>query len=507
MDKLEKIKQAEQFILKDILYGTIAGLKVIDLLESNCETLVREDETVDQLAKRILDSLENENGELLYEGAHKHINAPLPSNIFDVSEQDKIDYKEVFIKSLPYSGDIKANGKTINIADYFRSLPLNEEYMIKIDELEAPRKLEAEYRRIMLSEDRVPTFVDKEETFVAAFDQIRSEYPNIDDLLKNNPEFQKETMDALKNMDNNLKIVKEDRTYDVVDYIHILYDKYSVRLYNSVDSKPNLVEPINLVREKGDLEVTSNYIFLSDDERESLINNDFTYTPNDELRDLFIGLVHSDSETIKLYKNRINEFYGSNIENDSLKDKVVKDYIEINRNTEIINDNNDDLLLLIEKDLNDIENDLNSLKKEYSVPLLMDMNRVDELSFRLFSVREKSTEMNINIGNRIEEIKNQIDNFKRQIDETMENVNHKKKSIMDDLEDIIGYIRQNLRYIDSTDKITAKAGAEARIQDSINEYNAKLYDNKEVFKEVEFEDLKAEIDRISLYKNSMGRGM
>ena len=107
------------------------------------------------------------------------------------------------------------------------------------------------------------SMVEKEQAFLKRFDLFRSNHSNIDDILQENESFQEDLINGLKNMNDRYDIVIDETKYDIDEYIDNLYKKYSERLYNSVDSKPSLVEPINITRGNGVSEATSNYIFLN----------------------------------------------------------------------------------------------------------------------------------------------------------------------------------------------------------------------------------------------------
>ena len=506
MDKLEKMKQAEQFIQKDILYGTIAGQRVIDILENHCDDMVNDDETVDQLAARIKSSLLTKFDEPLYVPVHSTVNDSLPSDIF--SDNSKELFKEEMLSSFPYTGNIIYEGREINIAEYIKSLPLNDDYKIQIDPSLPPRSISDEYKQILMFEPERLSMVEKEQAFLKRFDLFRSNHSNIDDILQENESFQEDLINGLKNMNDRYDIVIDETKYDIDEYIDNLYKKYSERLYNSVDSKPSLVEPINITRGNGVSEATSNYIFLNNLDVQSIINNKFSYTMDDKLRDIFIGILRSDTKSIESYTDIVNELVG--VENDNpLKDKVAKVYVETKRNAQTIVNNGDDLLLIIEKDLDDIEKDLTDLKIEYSRSFIMDMDDIGELSRRLNDIEVNASSMNINMGNKFEEIKKQIEEFGNLINFTKPNEDHNKKETESDLDWTLVSIKNMIREMEYVNKATEKAGLEIRIQQKVRDYKKILEDKKMLFSDDELFEYSSNIDRVFINNDKeslMGRG-
>ena len=473
MDKLERMKQAEQFIQKDILYGTIAGLKVKDLLESNADTFVKDDETVDQLATKIKNSLLTKTNEQLYVPAHSLVEESLPSDIF--SDNSKELFKDEVLSKLPYVGNIVYDGKEINIAEYIKSLPLNDDFEIQLDSSLPPRKIFDEYKQILMFEPVRLTIIEKEQAFLNRFNLYRSNYSNIDDILKENNKFQEDLINGIKNMNDQYDIVIGETKYDIDEYIDNLYKKYSERLYNSVDSKPSLVEPINITRGNGVSEATSNYIFLTDLDIQSLVNNKFDYTANDELRDVLFGILHADASTIKQYKERIDKLYNNPEVDEQLKDKVVKEYIDRSRNMEMIQINYDDILLMTEQTLNKIEQELEQGRRDYSRTMELD-EKIKDLWTEIRKVRDNSYEMQINMANDIEEKRNEIVQLMNQENAARDNENHIRKNLLRDLEDLYDDINRRINIIQQIDNARDRSVAEIGLNKVVQEYNT-LLDN------------------------------
>ena len=478
MDKLDNIRKAEQFIPKDILYGTISGILIKDFIESQVDRIARDNETPEELAHRIKFSLDDINDdEPLYVEAHENISIPYPFNI------SKDEYINVIINSLPYTGDIIVNGKQINIANAIRSIGLDDSLNVE--------PIIRWYKNVLRNETIKPTYIDKQEIVKASFDMLEKAHPDLNDLLLHDKMFQSEFASITKLLDDNLIINIDDKQYEVEDYLNDIYNKYAERRYNSVTSNPILVEPIEITR--GD--VTSSYIFLGDDDRYSVINNINTRDYNDELRDIFIGLKNANDQTISLYKNQIDNM--KNKDDNLLSKKNTLEYIQRLRNAEAISENRDDLESRIEyQQIPDFKNNIELLKRDYGrTCTLDDPNRLTELYQDIFDSRKNSYDMGINMATEYDGLLNNVKIIKLQSNYSMNNVNHTKESILEDIDAKLRAIKGTLRYINNENDIAKRTGLQARIPGLMSDCEKIINDNSRNFTVEEIDELKNKINQ------------
>ena len=117
--------------------------------------------------------------------------------------------------------------------------------------------------------------------------------------------------------------------------------------------------------------------------------------------------------------------------------------------------------------------------------------------------------MNINMGNKFEEIKKQIEEFGNLINFTKPNEDHNKKETESDLDWTLVTIKNMIREMDYVNKATEKAGLEIRIQQKVRDYKKILEDKKMLFSDDELFEYSSNIDRGFINNDKeylMGRG-
>ena len=149
MEKKDILIIAEQYLRKNLLYGTISERRVKDFLETEFLSHIKDSWGPEELARIIEEKMVNINtGEDLYVSAVDSFKVPLAN----VSNSDKKEYIETFLSRLPYKGDIKTTHDTsINIEEYFRNIDINsmdDNYNIIYDNLPS-KSLKDVYRMLL----------------------------------------------------------------------------------------------------------------------------------------------------------------------------------------------------------------------------------------------------------------------------------------------------------------------------------------------------------------------
>ena len=488
MDKKNIMIEAFKYLDKDLLYGTISGRVIKDYLLEHADTIIKDDMDPEFAAATIKVSMhDKETEEPLYVSASKRVNEPLGAAL-DVTDKDKEDYIESFIAGIPYSGDIVyAEGWTFNVADELRKLKssMNDDYTINFNG--TTRTIKQVYERLMSNEYIPASKVDKYEVILYGVRELRQEYPDYEEI--NNIKIDGKTfMETIKTLPNKMDDTFMVGDQNAVDYMAGIFKQYAEARYNSYNSKPTNVETIKIERnENNQMEATSEYMFMGDDEISSIANqpieSDIDRLRN-QLLDIIKGIENAQTiDTLEEYESMITDTWDE-VKNKYPNDQSLKELYGTILNTydrkqkQIVTyqQNVDEAEFLLRDELRRIKTELESVRTDFIHTYENPEEQLEEIDYEFMVFKRKAEDMGVKMHHEIEEVERLKKSVRLKIEYSMDNVNHEVKRRKNELDDLMTLAYAEFRRLSYAGDYKEKAPIQVRIQNLSNELSRKLED-------------------------------
>ena len=509
MDKKDIMIQAFKYLDKDLLYGTISGRVIKDYLLEHADTIIKDNMDPEFAAATIKVSMhDKETEEPLYVSASERVNEPLGA-VLDVTEEDKSNYIESFISSAPYTGDIVyAEGYIFNVADEIRKLKssMNDDYTINFNGVN--KTIKQVYARLLSNEYIPASKVDKYEVILYGVRELRQAYPDYDEIsnLKIDGKTFMETIKTLPDkMDDTFMVGEEN----VVDYMSGIFKKYAEARYNSFNSKPTNVETIKIERNKeNQMEATSEYLFMGDDEIESITSSQ-PESDIDRLRNKLLDIVKGIEaaqtiDTLEEYEAIITDTWDevkNKYPNDeSLKrlyETIVTSYDSKQKQIVTYQQNVDEAEFLLRDELRKIKNELEEVRTDFIHTYENPEKKLEEIEYEFSIFKRKAEDMGVKMHHEIEEVERLKRSVRMKIEYSMDNISHISRRKKQELDDIMTQAYAEFRKLSYTEDYTEKAAIQVRITKLSNDLSRKLEDvyKEGYITENDYEDYLADMNR------------
>lgn len=499
MDKKEMVIQSEKFIPKSILYGTISGIQIKEFIESRADKIVKDDWTIEDIALRIKESLYGkETGEPLFTSAEERVSLPLSPVVS--SPSSKVDYINSFISRLPYKGDIRVGVNPtdiINIEQEIKSLSdrMNDDNTISLGDNNI--SLKDYYHKLLNQEYIPPMLIDKLDVILAAVEELRNIYPNYDDLsvMKiNNKSFMDLLLELPNKMLDNFDVKDRLDVMSIGDYLSREFKKVSEYAYNSVNSKPNNVELIGVeYNEDHKFSVTNEYIFLSPEEENSLIEGMRPRTIEEERSELhrtMLGVIDGINKSLNIdtlskyeeYFTKIIETIKTKFPDDNflkeLYTKMLEIYNKVDQELRFIQDN-DDIRYMVGQDLKDIKLDYKDVTTDFHRTLEDNSDDRRKIISGIRTIKKNSSDMAIQgLHHELDELDKEMikDNISRY---GMNNTNHDIDRVKNSIEDFMRNIKSESRALNFTSDARALAALQISLERDMRDLNRLLTEANE----------------------------
>lgn len=492
MDKIEIVKEAEKYLTKNLLYGTISGIQVKSAIESSADKIVKDETNPGIVAKMIEDGMYDRNtSELLYVSAFETVQLPL-GKIFDVTDIDKMNYIKQFIASIPFSGSIKTGPKhndILNIEEQLINIvdKMDEEYFIDFNNRKITIK---EYYKMLITQEFLPpSNVDKLETALAAERDLRVMFPNYDELANKtiNGKVFRDIFKTLPDKMNDDMTVQDG--FDVIllgDYLVREFKKISELVYNSVDSKPTNVETISLsMGANNQLEATNEYIFMSEEEENSL---NTSLAPKEDFSDR--SLIYLDMknllegihlvinlDTLSMYEDRItkirNELRIKYTDDKFLNDfyaKILDDYTSKQAELEERDRNLEDQEIVLSNKLKTELDIVNDVKDEYFHTYNNPKSNIEDIKYLYNQTKRQILGLGLQLHYELDKMDDAFKSIEIIANNAISNVDHKKERMVINIDDMLSEAYAAMRQIEYSHTAVEKAAAEVKTQTLIDTY-------------------------------------
>ena len=493
MEKKTTMTEALKYLNVEMLYGTIAGLTVKDYLVNNVENIIKGDWSPDETASRIKEAMiSKDTGETLYTPAYERAALPIGAAL-EITEKDKENYINTYIQSLPYTGDLRIGpNSTINIAEQLKgklSL-MDDEYMILFDFDGNKRSLKDEYRILLDNEYKPPTRLDKIEVVMEGVRRLRDEYPDFDAISEIRIDGKTFT-DAIKDFPNKMNdqfCLVDSFGELATDEMYRIFKKYAEARYNSINSKPANVETISVGRnsDTNELEVTSEYVFMGDDEIKSVSSQ----KQNDEQRlrknmlNILEGIRLAKSidaleeyeEMIAVTWEEIKSLFPEYTTFRFLYERTINEYTAKQEELSMIKNNEDDAEILLRNELREIKTRIEGIKTDFYHTYDNPQEQLESIRYDFSKFRDKAEGMNARIHHEIQDVEDLLRSISIKVQYSMENVNHMVKAKKQDLDDLMSQAYFSFRRLDNAQDYREKAACQAKCEDLARELERKLED-------------------------------
>ncbi|MCR4581451.1 MAG: hypothetical protein K5666_02950 [Bacilli bacterium] len=436
MDKKLLIQQAEQFIPKDLLYGSYKGYVFKYFIETAADGIVHGDESPDEIASKIIARVETFSDAGLFTNASEVVKPTV------TPEMTASEIIEDFINRIPYKDNINTTKDSfINISEELRkySTKMNEDYTFG----EFHRSLDSIYRVLLSNEYIKPSRMDKIEQIIRIINDLRSVKDDFDEISKTSIKdetFEQMLGKLVNKIDDEFKV----DGMELDEYINTKYNQYSLRRYNSVDSKPQNVEQIGLTSNGANLEVTNEYIFLSPDEVKTITDNsskDNTDTTSHTLITVINGVELAKSlDTLHSYDDRISLIRES-IKGTSNDDSLIKElysallirYAKKENQLELYRENGEDMEVLLRNELVEIKNEINDIKSEYYRTFGDVDKRLSKVKEDFFNIKSRIQQMGLSMHHELDNVYELLRVFEIKYQNSRDNVSHIEKRKEDEI--------------------------------------------------------------------------
>lgn len=493
MDKRTTMINALKYLNVELLYGTIAGQVVKDYLTKNADTIIRDDWSPEETASRIKEAMiAKDSGEPLYIPAYNRVELPLGA-VLDVSEQDKKDYIESFIDILPYSGELQIGpNNRINIADKLREKVrlMQDDYTILYDFDGNTRSLKEEYRLLLSNEYKAPTRIDKLDVIMEGIRRLREEYPDYDaiaELVVDGKTFPEAIKDLPERMNDNFRMNDSFDAELATDFMYTMFKRYAEARYNSVNSKPTNVETIRIGRnDKNELETTSEYIFMSDEEIKSAVSGDIVEESRIRTNMLTIleGIRLAKSiDALEQYEEMIaasweeaKRMFPDDKSFGSLYVRMLNEYTAKQEELTMIKNNEDDAEIFLRNELNDIKKRIEEIRTDFTHTYDDPSKQLEEIRYEFFKFRDKAESMNARMHHEIQDTEDLLRSVEIKVQYSMENVSHLRKAKRQELEDLMSDAYFAFRRLDNAEDRREKAACQAKCEELAHRLERMLED-------------------------------
>ena len=374
MNKIQIVISAEQFIKKDYLYGLYNGQSFKDYLEFHANELVDE---------------EINDEEVLIASVAKRINTVVEQigNELFITASERED--------MPYKGDI---------------------YITPTDKINIEEALNAgkfSYSTLLANEYIRPTIMDKREAIIRVVDDltaIKKDYKEIAKTSINGVTFDEMLLSLPSKMDDNFDI----DGIQLDEYINAKYNQYSLRRYNSVDSRPVIVETIPLTQNAKDVENPYKDSILRPEDIKSLVtSNNKEISPRTSVHQTMINIYNGinlakNPSTLHQYDDRL-KLVRDSIETSFKDDNVIKTFYQTlgsaSANLEDQQawreDNLDDVSVLYGSELGPIKEELVSIERDR---LYSDVDkRLLDVKGEIIDLKGRAEKMGVQISHELEQ--------------------------------------------------------------------------------------------------------